>query len=451
MVTILREERRTARMARLEELFRKYPDVVRETIVKADLQREGVLVTEAAADLGKGLIVKTYQLFSWDMSPIDKQVQSQPVRMPDMVYGFGGMYHLRRIAFRPRANVASPYLLDVMDGEPWILDRGTRTPLVQLEQWNRGDQEWYHKTFGNGYKFLEYTAHTSFRQCQYWGPEEECKFCDINENGRTKKQLGQVQSIQPRDPEEIAEVEWNRNYLHKEEVSYPKLGGKHGGYGGYGANVNGGTVVEGGHLRGMSDDIFYQRYSEALHARLGGRARISLQSSPHPLEIEKRLKAAGVNRRSSNFEVWDERMFNIISPGKARFIGRNEWIRRLINQVDVFGVGHVDPGFVPGTEMAQPWGFKTVEEAVASTTAGMDFLMRHGVILRPIHWCVESLSALGGQPEPPVDYFIQLDRNWYEIYQKYSLPPQAWNPIGTGRNMAHQNGGWDMEWVIVGR
>src|SRR5687768_10459621 len=101
MVTIVREERRSTRMDRLEELFRKYPDVVRETIVKADLQREGVLVTEAAADLGKGLIVKTYQLFSWDMSPIDKQVQSQPVRMPDMVYGFGGMYHLRRIAFRP--------------------------------------------------------------------------------------------------------------------------------------------------------------------------------------------------------------------------------------------------------------------------------------------------------------------------------------------------------------
>lgn len=109
------------------------------------------------------------------------------------------------------------------------------------------------------------------------------------------------------------------------------------------------------------------------------------------------------------------------------------------------------PGFVPGVEMAQPWGFKRVEEAVASTTAGMDFLMRHGVVLRPIHWCVEALSSLSGQPEPPVDYFIQLDRNYWDIYHKYSLPPQHRAPIGPGRNTYHQNGGWDMEWVIVGR
>ena len=195
MVTIVRKEHVANRMDHLEALFKKYPDATRETIAKADMQREGVLVTEAAADLSRGLVVRTYQLFSWDMTPLEKQVKSQPLRMPDMVYGFGGRYHLRRTAFRPRANVASPYLLDAVDGVPWILDRATRTPLVQLEPWDRPNPEWYGKTFANGYGFTEYTAHTSFRQCQYWGPEEECRFCDINENGRTKKQLGQVQSI----------------------------------------------------------------------------------------------------------------------------------------------------------------------------------------------------------------------------------------------------------------
>jgi len=450
VVTIIREERRTTRMDHLEVLFKRYPDVTRETILKADLQREGVLVSEASAELSHGLVVKTYQLFSWDMSPVDKQVKSQPVRMPDMVYGFGGLYHLRRIAFRPRSNVTSPYLLDLHNGEPWILDRGTGTPLVQLERWDRVNPEWYRKTFANGFQFTEYTAHTSFRQCQYWGPEEECKYCDINENGRTKKQLGQVQSIQPRDPMEIAEVEWNRFYMHEDAASYPKSS-RAGGYSGYRVNVNGGTIVEGGHLRNMSDDVYYQRYVEALRARMGGRTRITLQSSPHPVAVERRLKEAGATGRSSNFEVWDRRLFKIICAGKDRFIGRDEWIRRLINQVDVYGVGNVNPGFVPGVEMAQPWGFKTVEEAVASTTAGMDFLMAHGVVLRPIHWCVEALSALAGQPEPPVDYFIQIDRNYWEIYQKYSLPPQHWQPIGPGRNLAHQNGGWDMEWTVVGR
>ena len=49
-----------------------------------------------------------------------------------------------------------------------------------------------------------------------------------------------------------------------------------------------------------------------------------------------------------------------IAPGKYRYIatdqwsGRDEWIRRLLGQVEVFGVGNVAPGFVAGVEMAQP-------------------------------------------------------------------------------------------------
>src|SRR5262245_32441373 len=139
------EEARSTRMEHLEGLFKKYPDVTREAVIKADLQREGVVATEDVDRLSEGLVVRTYQLFSWDMSPLDKQVNSQPVRLPDMVYGFGGPYHLRRIAFRPRANSASPYLLDAIDGQPWILDKATRTPLVQLEPWTQQNPEWYHK------------------------------------------------------------------------------------------------------------------------------------------------------------------------------------------------------------------------------------------------------------------------------------------------------------------
>ena len=201
----------------------------------------------------------------------------------------------------------------------------------------------------------------------------------------------------------------------------------------------------------MTEWEYYSSYVEALRARFGGRLHIYLNMEPRPIAIEKRYKEAGVDSRSSNFEVWDPQMFEIICAGKAKNIGRDEWVRRLINQTEVFGWGNVNPGFVSGVEMAQPWGFRTVEEAVASTTGGLDFLMRHGVIPRPIQWCVEALSALAGQQEPPVDYFIQLERNYWYLYEKYSLPPQHWGAISPGRNRAHQNSAWDMEWVVEGR
>ena len=94
----------------------------------------------------------------------------------------------------------------------------------------------------------------------------------------------------------------------------------------------------------------------------------------------------------------------------------------MIEEVDVFGEGNVVGGFVAGVEMAQPWGFKDVDKAIKSTTQGMEYLMSHGVVPRPINWGVEARSALAGQNHLPLDYFINIDMNWYELMCKYRLP-----------------------------
>ena len=136
----------------------------------------------------------------------------------------------------------------------------------------------------------------------------------------------------------------------------------------------------------------------------------------------------------ANFEVWDKRLFEIICPGKDRFIGRDEWIRRTVESVDVLGESCQAPGMVAGVEMAQPWGFKTVEEAVRSTSEGLDFLMSHGVVPRLINWCIEPLSALGGHPVVPLDYYVQTDLAWHETFKKYRLGhTPGFGPLGPGR------------------
>ena len=97
-------------------------------------------------------------------------------------------------------------------------------------------------------------------------------------------------------------------------------------------------------------------------------------------------------------------------------------MKLMIEEVDVFGEGNVVGGFVAGVEMAQPWGFKEVDEAVKSTTQGMEYLMRHGVVPRPLSWGIEGRSALAGHEPIPLDYFIKIDTNWYELMSKYRLP-----------------------------
>ena len=85
-----------------------------------------------------------------------------------------------------------------------------------------------------------------------------------------------------------------------------------------------------------------------------------------PREDVQRYKDYGISIYHPNYEVWDERLFSIICPGKERYVGREEWHRRILDAAEVFGPRHVIPNFVAGVEMAKPFGFATVDEAIAS-------------------------------------------------------------------------------------
>ena len=120
----------------------------------------------------------------------------------------------------------------------------------------------------------------------------------------------------------------------------------------------------------------------------------------------QRYKDYGITIYHPNYEVWDKRLFELISPGKQRYVGREEWHRRVLDAAEVFGPRYVIPNFVAGVEMATPFGFSTVDEAIASTTEGLDFFMGRGVTPRFTTWCPEPTTPLGrdnpdGAPRVP--------------------------------------------------
>ena len=104
--------------------------------------------------------------------------------------------------------------------------------------------------------------------------------------------------------------------------------------------------------------------------------------------------------------------------------------------IHVFSVGNITSNFVVGVEMCQPYGFTDVGEAVRHTLKGWDYLMAHGVIPRMTTWHIEAESALHDNQIPPLDYFVQIDTGWYELWRKHKLPPPAgWGPMGTGQGL----------------
>jgi hypothetical protein len=150
-----------------------------------------------------------------------------------------------------------------------------------------------------------------------------------------------------------------------------------------------------------------------------------------PIEAVKALRAAGVTSHNANLEVWDKRLFEIVAPGKQKYVGYDRWLRNLYAAVDVMGEGNVSPNMVSGIEMVQPWGFNTVKEALTSAREGFETLMSHGVIPHLDTWCIEPGSRLEGHPPVPLDFLILADVAWYETWRKYNLPPfTGYGPMG---------------------
>jgi len=406
----------------LEDYFKRYSDMPKEVVVKEDVLRNGVQFSEAVLENSSSYQTKSYYLFSFDRVKIEDMAKQEFLRAPEEIMLTKGPYDLRPTVIASRISVNSPYLVDKVDGRFVLKAHDQIVSDVIL----RDRPAYYDDVLSDGGLCSEIAASTSWgntvfvtimRVCQYWGDGEECKYCDINNNYRQNKKAGR-QVIGQKKPEQIVEA---LKLVFKEKYE--------------GASrtclLTGGTVTT--NVKGKNDFEFYRDYVTAVKEVIGGRWPVELQAAAKDKEVCKLMKAAGVDVYHPNIEVWDKNLFEIICPGKNRFVGRDEWIRRTVESVDVFGEGNVVPALVAGVEMAKPWGFKTVSEAVKSTSEGFDFLMKNGVVPRLVQWTVEPFSYLAGQEPPPLEFQLENIRAWYETWKKYRLPlPRGKGQMGPG-------------------
>jgi hypothetical protein len=397
-------------IAEIEELAGRYPDIPVEAVFKEDLLRRGMAWTPEALEIASNFKRKAYFICSFDMVPISGMEAKEHAKAPEEVRLTGGPYHFHPVVVSVRLNPTSPYCVWSNEGSLVLMLDGQSVAEVQLQK----SPEYYGRTLANGkpitdiaptieWGYLLYL--TTFRLCQYFGAQEECQFCDINENYRQQKKSGRpytsVKSV-----EEIIEALEIIVATDSDSKAY---------------TVTGGSIT--GKLDGMSEIDFYIRYPEAIEKRWPGRwiSKVVVQALPRD-EVQ-RLRDVGVQVYHPNFEIWDKRLFELYCPGKSRYVGREEWIRRILDAAAVFGPDRVIPNFVAGVEMAPPAGFCSIDQAIASTTEGLDFFMSHGISPRFTTWCPEPMSVLGkDQQGAPLEYHIRLLRAYRDTRAKYQLP-----------------------------
>jgi hypothetical protein len=392
----------------LEGYFTKYPDVPKETILKQHMLSLGHWFSDAALNASEGALVKSYRLFSYDLVPMSYFKRNEHRRVPEHFVLINGPYNMRPVAIQTSLSPDSPYLVDVVDGRLVLTVDGHVVSEVRIPK----TPDYYFKSLPDGTPYHEVVAFASFitifRNCQYWGAKEECKFCDINENARQMKLSRDFTLTAP--VKSVDDVVTVCKYVAGDAQ---KIGA------GQGFVLSGGTITK--TLHGKSEADFYVEYIQAIK-NIGTNPRITFEVNARPREEVQRYKDAGADHIHFNMEVWDKKLFPWINPGKAERVGWDNWVRWMEDAVDVFGTGMVQPSFVSGIEMARPHGFKTVEQAVASATECFEYLMSRGIMPRPQQWRREPATALckeAEQPPVPLDYYIQMTRNWYQTYQKY--------------------------------
>lgn len=412
----------------IEDLMGRFPHVPREAVIKEDLLRGGLAFDDSALTENEGGDVKpkSYFIFSFDHRTLPELGAAALRRPPEEIVLTGGPYELRRTVVSVRTNPDSPYRVKPDDdGRLKLFLDGRAIAEVGLPPM----PEYYRHTLANGKSVMEvaptiqwgYLIYlTAFRVCQYFGAKEECQYCDINHNWRQHKQAGRPYTgVKPVDEVLEALAIIDKYDTARASKAY---------------TLTGGSITS--KVDGLAEADFYGRYAQAIEERFPGRWIGKVVAQALPRADVQRFHDYGIRIYHPNYEVWDKRLFELYCPGKERYVGREEWHRRILDSAEVFGPRNVIPNFVAGVEMAAPHGFTSVDEAIDSTAEGLQYFMSRGITPRFTTWCPEPTTPLGrSNPQgAPLEYHIRL----LEIYRAtmeangLSSPP-GYGPAGPGR------------------
>lgn len=382
----------------LIKAFEQYPDVHKSIIVKTELLRVGVRFTRKAIDEIQKIdtVFKGYHLFSYDR----QKVTTIHDKIPQDIY-----IKKDETMIQVRTNYESPYIVDMIKDKYYLCEDSQ--PIEEI--YFRTAPEYYSKKLEDGTSMgaiaqsIGDSLFVTFNKiCELWTDGSQCLYCDFNRQTQEQLQRGEEQHTR-KDTAVVARV--LKVGLEDERHRHIFL--------------TGGTILK--TLSGKAEVDYYCDFLNAIRRKLVVWYPSVFQIASVDEENMKKLYDTGIGTIQPNLEVWDERLFKIICPGKEKFVGRDNWIKRMIAGVKIFGPGRIVTNFVSGIEMAKPFGFTRVDDAVNSTIGGCKFLLEHGIFPRFDIWCIEPYSALGGQEPPPLEYYMELGRQYYELRKKYDF------------------------------
>jgi hypothetical protein len=381
-----------------DEVLARYPRFPRLIALKIDVKRRGVHYTkraELAVDPAIHQLRSPYIFGSRDgvIAPL-----------PESLLLRDGT----SILVDPTPLEQDPYVVDFIDGRFVLVDGGRFIDEVDL--WPK--PAYYDKKTSSGIPMSHIVGARPQRlnvfqssYCYFWADDKGCRFCDIvPHTQQQRKELGVPDRRRPEDVREtIAEA-------IKEPGRFTSL------------CLTAGSVVKGKEVFDLEVD-YYVELLQAIGDVFATRRFPSqlLSSAFNERQLIRLHEQTGLSSYTSDIEVLNEEKFNWICPGKAKWVGYQEWKNRLIRAVDIFGRGNVGTGIVGGVEMATPHGFTREDDALAATLGEAEYLAENGVTTVSIVWVPRPGSNFHDQVAPSLDYYLRLCQGLQDLRVKYGL------------------------------
>jgi len=383
---------------RLAELAAKYPDFPHLVMLKTDIQRRGVHYTNRALHVANPAI---HQLAGTHIFGTRDGILTQ---RPEAFILRDGT----SVLTSPTPLEENPYIVDVCGGRLVVIDDGIE--LEEIEYWTKPD--YYNLTTSSGVPMsLIASARPQrlylmpSRYCHFWSDNQGCLFCDIVNNLKQQKaELNLPSRLTPRDVAETV----------KEALKEP-------------GRFTAVCLTSGSDFHGAAPfDTEVDYYIDILKA-VG--ENFSVPKFPSQLiataftekQLERIYRQTGILSYTPDIEVLNERLFEWICPGKAKWIGYQEWKRRMVRAVDIFGKGYVNTCIVAGVELAKPYGFTDEDEALKAVLEEAEDLASQGVSTVYTVWIPRPGSQLRGQKNASLEYYIKLAVGLHQLRQKYNL------------------------------
>jgi biotin synthase-like enzyme len=221
--------------------------------------------------------------------------------------------------------------------------------------------------------------------CSHFSKKEECLFCNLVSTSKTYDSV-----LKKKETEDIGEVA---------KAAFAEGKVKH-------------VLLTGGcfdHQKEM------ERVASILKSIRGqtGLERIPGTILPSPAEGEDEIKGyydTGIKAIGFSMEIWDEKLYEAICPGKSKHVSHEDFLRSIRTAAKIFGEGNVYAVFVMGLEPK-----KTFLEGVKEMTA-------LGANVVPFVWSPNPGSKLEGHRAPTSQWFVETVLEASEIVHSAQLP-----------------------------